>query len=271
MQGILSAPEDEAFDLVKKIRSSEDLDDVAEVLVARDASEKASLEEADETSGSESDAIRFIGGTSNLLYDDSKLLTPHSTASIHAMPHYIRQDDAVRSWTAITSDVELIIHLLNLYFTWHYSYFTILSKYMFFPDFFRGRPTHGSRGYEYCTPLLVNAMLAIGCHFTSWPAARANPLDSATAGDHFFKEAKRLFLENEEYENPRLATIQALAIMSLREAGCARETKGWLYSGMSFRMAYDMGLNVRSENSNLGEHEVDARRITFWGCFLCDK
>ncbi len=32
--------------------------------------------------------------------------------------------------------------------------------------------------------------------------------------------------------------------MSVREAGCGREAKGWVYSGMSFRMAQDMGLNL---------------------------
>jgi hypothetical protein len=117
-------------------------------------------------------------------------------------------------------------------------------------------------------------MLALGCHFTASPAARSNPEDSSTAGDHFFKEAKRLILENDEHEKPRLATVQALALMSVREAGCGREGKGWVYSGMSFRMAYDLGLNVDAgglHGPNLDEREVDARRITFWGCFLFDK
>jgi Fungal specific transcription factor domain len=65
--------------------------------------------------------------------------------------------------------------------------------------------------------------------------------------------------------------------MSVREAGCGREAKGWVYSGMSFRMACDLGLNLDSggmyykTNSALDETEEDARRITFWGCFLFDK
>ncbi|KAL8687253.1 MAG: hypothetical protein Q9224_005207 [Gallowayella concinna] len=114
-------------------------------------------------------------------------------------------------------------------------------------------------------------MLALGCHFTSWPAARSNPSDSATAGDHFFKEAKRLIMENDEHESPRMATVQALALMSVREAGCGREAKGWVYSGMSFRMAYDLGLNVDSGQMNFDEEENDSRRISIWGCFLFDK
>jgi hypothetical protein len=71
--------------------------------------------------------------------------------------------------------------------------------------------------------------------------------------------------------------VQALALMSVREAGCGREAKGWVYSGMSFRMACDLGLNLDSggmypdKSSALDETEEDARRITFWGCFLFDK
>jgi hypothetical protein len=119
-------------------------------------------------------------------------------------------------------------------------------------------------------------MLSLGCHFTSVPAAFAVPGDSRTKGDHFFAEAKRLIIENDEYEKPRLTTVQALALMSVREAGCGREAKGWVYSDMSFRMAQDIGLNldiggIPTDKDSLNEQEIDARKITFWGCFLFDK
>jgi hypothetical protein len=118
-------------------------------------------------------------------------------------------------------------------------------------------------------------MLALGCHFTSWKSARADPENSATTGDHFFKEAKHIIWEKDEHENPRLTTVQALALMSVREAGCGRETKGWVYSGMSFRMAMDLGLHLGPANLKdidaMSDEEIDARRITFWGCFLFDK
>lgn len=74
---------------------------------------------------------------------------------------------------------------------------------------------------------------------------------------------------NDEHVKARLCTVQALALLSVREAGCGREGKGWVYSGMSFRMAFDLGLNV--DASSLGDEEKDARRITLWGCYLIDK
>ena len=220
----------------------------------------------------ENGSVSVVGGTSNLLYLDAESTEEQKVASTDSLNSYQQQADPLTSWTEVTSDPELVVHLLNLYFTWHYTYFTTLSKRLFYRDFFFGKPPPEiKRKTEYCTSLLVNAMLALGCHFTSWPAARQDPSDSATAGDHFFKEAKRLILENDEHENPKLTTVQALALMSVREAGCGREARGWVYSGMSFRMAFDLGLNIDSMSTNHDEQEIDARRITIWGSFLFDK
>lgn len=81
--------------------------------------------------------------------------------------------------------------------------------------------------------------------------------------------------EHDEAEKARLVTVQALGLMSVREAGCAREARGWFYSGMSFRMAQDIGLNLDNsgfkKEQRMSDEERDARRITFWGCFLFDK
>ena len=271
---------------MKQIRTCESLDDVAEAIIARD--EEEDVESPFENGGLpdlptfetelsskmgelrlENGSVQFVGGTSNLLFLESGLDT-----SIPAAPEdsFQQQADPITSWTTVTTDPELIVHLLTMYFTWHYTYFTTLSKTLFYRDFFRGKPLKNTnRNQEYCTPLLVNAMLTLGCHFTSRSEARAHPEDNSSAGDHFFKEAKRLILEDDEHEKPRLATVQALALMSVREAGCGREAKGWVYSGMSFRMACDLGLNVDSSGAGLDEQEIDARRITFWGCFLFDK
>lgn len=295
IQAILNYSEEEVVELVRQIRTCESLDDVAETILAKHSGLGDDAEDIEspvydnenlsevpkfetELSGKmgemrlENGSVSFIGGTSNLIFLESGLDEDDMARSPSSGDQYQQQDDPFTSWTTVTSDPGLIIHLINMYFTWHYTYFTTLSKSLFYRDFLLGKPPHDTRRKtEYCTPLLVNAMLALGCHFTSWPAARADPQDSATAGDHFFKEAKRLILENDEHENPRLSTVQALALMSVREAGCGREAKGWVYSGMSFRMACDLGLNVDSGNTSRDELEVDARRITFWGCFLFDK
>ncbi|KAI4095839.1 MAG: hypothetical protein LQ344_001393 [Seirophora lacunosa] len=290
IQAILNYPEPEVPDLIRQIRTCESLDNVAESIITNGRhlapAPDSPLADSEplvgvprfekELSGRmgelhlENGAVSFVGGTSNLIFLDTGFdNAPHTDMEAE---RYQQQANPITSWTEVTNDHELIVHLINMYFTWHYTYFTTLSKSLFYRDFLLGKPPpETKRRTEYCTPLLVNAMLTLGCHFTSWPAARSIPSDSATAGDHFFKEAKRLILENDEHESPRLATVQALALMSVREAGCGREAKGWVYSGMSFRMAYDLGLNVDSGLLTLDEQEIDARRMTIWGCFLFDK
>lgn len=292
IQAILNYEEDDVPELVRQIRTCESLEDLAETIVAK---EKGLLEKQDspdspvypsnmsfdtpqfetELSGKMGDlllegSVKFIGGTSNLIWLPPGAEFHDSHSSPDSGREVVRtREEAVLSWTTVTQDKDLILHLINMYFCWHYSFFTTLSKELFYRDFLRGTPSQN------CSALLVNVMLSLGCHFTSWPGARADPEDSSTTGDHFFRETKRLIYEDDEISGAKLCTVQALALMSVREAGCGREGKGWVYSGMSFRMACDLGLGVEAptitEGSTLQDEEVDARRITFWGCFLFDK
>ncbi|EHK20324.1 uncharacterized protein TRIVIDRAFT_154783, partial [Trichoderma virens Gv29-8] len=291
VEAILNATDEEVPEVVNKIRTCDNLDTVAQELLNMGSGIKG--EDFDDQIDDESMAfqpvtgeqelagkmgelrlengsVRFIGGTSHLIY----LGDPHHDGIEYDSPSEPGIcENPITSWTRVTTDPRLIMHLMNMYFNYHYPYFTTLSRKLFWRDFMRGKAGL-SQGTAYCSSLLVNAMLALGCHFTDIPGAFGIPGDSRTKGDHFFAEAKRLIIENDEYEKPRLVTVQALALMSVREAGCAREAKGWVYSGMSFRMALDIGLNLEVEGldkEHMSEEEVDARRITFWGCFLFDK
>lgn len=313
VSAILNYPADEVPDLIRQIRACDSLDKVADSISAREAgahvdedSEDSPIQHVDPLSFEhqlssktgelriEDGSLRFIGGTSNLLYGDARGDADDTRDRAHV--GQVGRDEAILSWTDATDNAEVVMHLLNMYFTWsvslhefgrqrltrlarrHYSFFTTLSKSLFWRDFYQGRAhVEGQRTTEYCSALLVNAMLALGCHFSLSPAAREEVGDVASAGDHFFKEAKRLISDGDLYEDAKITTVQALALMSVREAGCGRESKGWVYSGISFRMACDLGLNYESDalagspTGALSEEEIDCRRITFWGCFLFDK
>src|SRR5450432_4348178 len=54
-------------------------------------------------------------------------------------------------WTSLTSDSEMVEHLLSLYFCWEYPIFASLSKRHFLEDF-------RARRRRYCSSLLVNAI-----------------------------------------------------------------------------------------------------------------
>lgn len=290
IQAILNAEEEDVADLVRQIRTCDNLEDLANAIESGEHAATATLPESPvsalqptevpqfdaELSGKMGDlwldgSVKFVGGTSNLIWMTDNLehrtvgASPSSSFSGIVKP----KEEAIISWTTVTQDKDLVLHFINMYFCWHYAYFTTLSKELFYRDFLTGTSS------QYCSSLLVNVMLALGCHFSNKPAAKADPDDSSTTGDHYFQEAKRLLYEDDEFANAKLCTVQALALMSVREAGCGRESKGWVYSGMSFRMASDLGLNIdaqpMNENSRLSDEDIDARRVTFWGCFLFDK
>ena len=296
IQAVLNYPEDEVPALIRQIRTCESLDKVAELVAAKERGEDVDLEEdLVELERGESNSptfeaqlsrkmgtlklndgrMHFVGGTSNLIFGT----LDGDNSGVDEDDDDFRRSNPITSWTTVTTDTNLITHVLNHYFTWHYAFFTILPKASFYKQFLQGQPPEGTRRKtEYCSPLLVNTLLSLGCHFTSSPGTREDPADASTAGDHFFKEAKRLLYEGDELAKPSLATVQALALMSVREAGCAREANGWVYSGMAFRMSCDLGLSFQTPSGlvfnrmeSFGEEEEDARRVTFWGCFQIDK
>jgi len=168
------------------------------------------------------------------------------------------------TWTTVTNDLEFVNRLLKLYFAWSHSFYILFSRECFYKDFESGRD-------KYCSPLLVNALCAYACHFTSEPAGRTDPSNFRTSGDHFFAEAKRLLYEDDETSS--LTTAQALCIMAMREPSTGRDSTGFRYMGRCMRMCVELGLHLKNNASpvlNLTPSEVEVRKVTFWGCFTMD-
>ena len=186
---------------------------------------------------------------------------PHRGIEKVLAPEIFEMKVPAGAWTKITEDSHLVRHLLSLYFCWEYPTFASLSKEHFLKDFQHGRE-------RYCSAILVNALLALGCRFSSQPNTRSKPDDPYTSGDHFFEECQRLFRQEEEHHN--VTTIQALGIMSIREASCGRDSESWYYAGQSIRLAIEMGLHRISDTGG-DEDEMAVQAATFWGAFALDQ
>ncbi|KAL3417145.1 fungal specific transcription factor [Phlyctema vagabunda] len=171
--------------------------------------------------------------------------------------------DRMAAWTSITADTEFVKHLMTLYFCWEYPTFASLSKEHFLDDFKSGRQQN-------CSALLVNAILALGCRFSLQAKARAVPDDPNTAGDHFFAEAKDLL--NQEQDRHSTTTIQALGLMSIREASCGRSSHSIYLSDQAIRLTVEMGLHLEKDDETEDATEERAvRAATFWGAFSLDQ
>ncbi|KUJ06576.1 uncharacterized protein LY89DRAFT_603076 [Mollisia scopiformis] len=156
--------------------------------------------------------------------------------------------DYLETWTTVTSDRTLVEHLLALYFCWEYPIFATIKQEQFMLHFFTGNP-------RYCSSLLVNALLALACRFSE---RAGNNL-----GDAFFAEATRLINTEKRHA---LTTVQALGVMSIREASCGRINESVFLSGQSISLAIEMGLHVETDSE-----DEPVREATFWGAFSLNK
>lgn len=166
--------------------------------------------------------------------------------------------DSAMTWTDITSDTEFIRHLLALYFCWEYPNFAPISKEHFLRDFQDARQ-------RYCSPMLVNAVLELGCHFSDRPLAVADNI--SIIGNKFFNESRRILFSTPDHH--QITIIQSLVIMSLREARCGRFSESKYYAEHAMQLATEMGLhNVREADCAI---EPDVLAKTFWGTFTLNQ
>ncbi|KAL2073461.1 hypothetical protein VTL71DRAFT_10785 [Oculimacula yallundae] len=180
---------------------------------------------------------------------------------------YTRQDTEEEQdgepWTRVTSNDAFIEHLLSLYFCWEYPIFATLSRQHFLTDY-------RARRRRYCSSLLVNAILAIGCVFSDAPETDPSTnKNKHVSGQQLFDEAERLLAK--EAKTPRLTTVQALGLMSILELSRGNQNQSSFYSGESVRMAVEMGLHLDPSNPQLPQVELEVRSATIWGAFALDN
>lgn len=140
-----------------------------------------------------------------------------------------------------------IEHLFKTYWTWVFPVFLFVSK------------PHFLLGGRYSSPLLVSVICLQATRFT----------------DHVLKEELhshvRLHLSQEIFREPSVPTVQALLQLSARDLGNGSLYQAWLYSGMAFRMAVDMGIFTRPRNPNEDPTDIAVRGQLAWSCFAWDK
>ncbi|KAL2261349.1 hypothetical protein VTK26DRAFT_4346 [Humicola hyalothermophila] len=181
-------------------------------------------------------------------------------------------------WTVVSKDDALMRRILHDYFLFEYDAFTFFHKDYFLEDMATGNP-------GFCSQLLVNAILCLGCFCHRELQGRAEFWNPRTLGYQFFAEAKRLFeLEAEierplrfphdqdwerkvqEWEQRMLTTIQAALLINLIHNLNGSDKIGWRYT----KRAIDMGNEIQLWSGPLGSHGPEmqsVRAYTAWGLF----
>ncbi|KAF5862069.1 hypothetical protein ETB97_012216 [Aspergillus alliaceus] len=125
-------------------------------------------------------------------------------------------------WTTVTDDNDFVSHLISLYFTWPHLFFNWIDRDLFLKDF-----RSGDLNSTFCSPFLVNAMLAEACYYSDYPESCAVPGDIATKGEHFWREAMKL-LDAEEGQIS-LTTVQGIGVMYSCASAMGKDRLGWIY------------------------------------------
>ena len=85
----------------------------------------------------------------------------------------------------------------------------------------------------------------------------------------------RLLLGDIIHRPSSLPTLQALLQLSAHDFACGSTSQAWLYSGMAFRMAGDLGVYYNSTKvaalRNTSAEDLEVRKRLSWSCFCWDK
>lgn len=69
-----------------------------------------------------------------------------------------------------------------------------------------------------------------------------------------------------------IPTVQALLQLSARDLAHGSISQAWIYSGIAFRMASDLGLqHSGSDLKGMSTVDLEVRRRLFWSCYFWDK
>lgn len=150
--------------------------------------------------------------------------------------------------------------LIRTYFEKRHNVFPVMPQRMLMQQL-------SVKGYL-ITPLLLNAMYAHAAKYLNEEDAEL--CDPANV---YFNRAKLLI--DDFLDTPRVSTVIALCLLSLYEFKDplqARFCRSWVYSGIAFRLCYDLGMcRAYTIGDRMTTNDIELRKRVFWGCYCLDK
>ncbi|KAL3479542.1 fungal-specific transcription factor domain-containing protein [Aspergillus californicus] len=210
----------------------------------------------------EGNQLRYFGSRSHLSLIEQQLDTerPPALNTSVSLNHKQRP-------LHVALSLEVQEELLQNFWNWQNSWQYLVHK----QAFLRSLAIQGQDGY--CSQLLLLSMLALAARYSDLVETRANANDPRTAGDSLTQQAKELLMH--EMEAPRVSTVIAAALISLKEMSADKEPAGWTYIGIAIRMAYNLGLHIDPlpwvASEVMTAEEAELRSVAWWGCYMIEK
>lgn len=133
----------------------------------------------------------------------------------------------------MTNNGSLVGDLLALFFQHDHAFFHFFDMYLFLEDMNQNRT-------NFCTPLLVNAILACACSSSEGSNDNGNLLSASSLASSFYLEARRHWHAQEGQDS--ITRIQAAVILAYFLASAGRDKIGLTFQQEAIRMAKSLGL-----------------------------
>ncbi|KAF1847944.1 uncharacterized protein K460DRAFT_279354 [Cucurbitaria berberidis CBS 394.84] len=172
---------------------------------------------------------------------------------------------SAKNWTTVTSDPNILLTLFSAWTTREFCYYHYLDRDAFLDDMASGRT-------DFCSALLVNALLASASFHSSAVKDRQKPFSERSLTTMFYKEARRLW--DLEQGKDSLTKVQAGICLFLVLGKYGRDKVGYTFLEEACRTGRDLGLfqsqaGEASWKTLNGPHERwdKVRAVTAWTLF----
>ncbi|KAF4972199.1 hypothetical protein FSARC_1181 [Fusarium sarcochroum] len=208
------------------------------------------------STGSNSPAFR--SSKAGVMVDHRPCTIPYP-ASVITDPHLWNLKAS--KWTNVIQNDQFLSKLLNSYFMHQYPIFLGFHKDCFLQDMASGRQD------RFCSPLLVNTILAAGCHTYMSLQERAQFWNPNNLTYRFLAEAKRLW--ELQCGQSSLTSIQAAIVLNTISDSDTMENIGKSYMLQAVAMAHDIDL-FKVDPRIKSRKMQRARAFTAWCLYTWD-
>ncbi|KAI8627220.1 hypothetical protein F5Y19DRAFT_477789 [Xylariaceae sp. FL1651] len=174
-------------------------------------------------------------------------------------PHKDMRDARANQWTTVTNNDHMLANFISLYLSWDHASLRLFDEDYFLEQMVAVRT-------EYCSPLLVNAILAVAT--LNYSAIDAG--QSRAMGHAFFEEAKRIWAS--EVDELHVLKIPAALLMTVWCNWNDMKEMGSFYLSQATRVALNLGF-FHKLDEGLQSRELESRKrqkaiaIVAWGLF----
>ncbi|KAK1970806.1 fungal-specific transcription factor domain-containing protein [Colletotrichum sublineola] len=200
--------------------------------------------------------LRFFGPTSN---HNAHHTEPTDESVCREPPGQARRaEHIIRSLTSPTHD-----YLIETFWTHYNNVLKVVDREAF-------ESSRESQDPKFYSPFLHVSILAMGFRFADPDREDIKRIALGNRESSLHREAKCM-LETVLERPGGIPSVQALLLLGDLECAVGRDHTGWMYAGMANRLAFDIGLHVKSRENGIGEHEADIRHTVMRACVVYDR